>query len=85
MVNKLINCKLKLLVPESTPFLALPRKHLPRAQVIFVAQLGRKFRLFSLTMQRYKKFKALPNYSSKKARKKARSLKLTINRDTVTA
>jgi len=26
-----------------------------------------------LTMQRYKNFKALPNYSSKKARKKARS------------
>ena len=55
-----------------TPFLALPRKHLPRAQVIFVAQLGRKFHLFSLTLQRYKNFKALPNYSSKKARKKAR-------------
>ena len=28
---------------------------------------------FSLTMQRYKIFKALPNYSAKKARKKARS------------
>ena len=56
-----------------TPFLALPKKHLPRAQVIFVVQAGRKFRLFSLTLQRYKKFKALPNYSSKKARKKARS------------
>jgi hypothetical protein len=45
----------------------------PRAQAIFVAQAGRKFRLFSLTMQRYKNFKALPNYYSKKARKKARS------------
>jgi hypothetical protein len=45
----------------------------PRAQVIVVAQAGRKFRLFSLTMQRYKIFKALPNYSAKKARKKARS------------
>ena len=66
-------CSIFLLVSESTPFLALPRKHLPRAQVIFVAQLGRKFRLFSLTMQRCKKFKALQNYSSKKARKKARS------------
>jgi hypothetical protein len=44
----------------------------PRAQAIFVAQAGRKFRLFSLTLQRYKNFKALPNYSSKKARKKAR-------------
>ena len=51
-----------------TPFLALPKKHMPRAQVIFVVQAGRKFRLFSLTLQRYKKFKALPNYSSKKAR-----------------
>ena len=56
-----------------TPFLALPRKQVPRAQVIFVAQAGRKFRLFSLTLQRYKNFKALPNYSSKKARKKAHS------------
>jgi len=53
--------------------LALPRKHVPRAQAIFVAQAGRKFRIFSLTLQRYKNFKALPNYSSKKARKKARS------------
>ena len=58
------------------PFLALPKKQVPRAQVIFVVQAGRKFRLFSLTMQRYKKFKALPNYSSKKARKKARILKI---------
>ena len=56
-----------------TPFLTLPGKQVPRAQTIFVAQAGRKFRLFSLTMQRYKKFKALQNYSSKKARKKARS------------
>ena len=58
-----------------TPFLALPRKHLPRAQIIFVVRAGRKFRIFSLTVQRYKNFKALPNYSSKKARKKARTLK----------
>ena len=48
--------------------MALPRKQVPRAQTIFVAQAGRKFRLFSLTLQRYKNFKALPNYSSKKAR-----------------
>ena len=39
---------------------------MPRAQAIFVAQAGRKFRLFSLTMQRYEKFKALPNYFLKK-------------------
>jgi hypothetical protein len=45
----------------------------PRAQVIFVARAGRKFRLFSLTLQRYKNFNALPNYLAKKARKKARS------------
>jgi hypothetical protein len=55
-----------------TPFLALPRKQVPRAQANFVSQAGRKFRIFSFTMQRYKIFKALPNYSSKKARKKAR-------------
>ena len=54
-------------------FLALPKKHMPRAQVNFVVQAGRKFRLFSLTLQKYKKFKALPNYFAKKARKKARS------------
>ena len=64
-----------LLISEMTPFLALPRKHVPRAQAIFVAQAGRKFRLLSLTMQRYKKFIVLPNYFSKKARKKARMLK----------
>ena len=58
-----------------TPFLALPRKQVPRALGIFVAQAGRKFRIFSLTLQRYKIFIALPNYSSKKARKKARILK----------
>ena len=34
------------------------------AQVIFVAQAGRKFRLFSLTLQRYKNFKALPNFQA---------------------
>jgi hypothetical protein len=48
---------------------------LPARYAIFVAQLGRKFRLFSLTMQRYEKIKALPNYIAKKARKKARLLK----------
>ena len=57
-----------------TPFLALPRKQVPRAQTIFVAQAGRKFHLFSLTMQRYEKIKSLPNFFAKKARKKARSL-----------
>ena len=35
---------------------------------------------FSLTMQRYKKFIVLPNYFSKKARKKARMLKNTLMR-----
>ena len=62
-----------------TPFLALPRFQVPRAQTIFVAQAGRKFRLFSLTMQMYKIFKFLPNYFSKKARKKTRSLKRLTN------
>ena len=68
-----VQCSIFLLVSESTPFLALPGKHLPRAQIIFVVRAGRKYRIFSLTLQRYKKFNALPNYSSKKARKKARS------------
>ena len=53
---------------------------MPRAQAIFVAQAGRKFRLFSLTMQRYKIFISLPNNISKKARKKARSLKYVPKR-----
>ena len=62
-----------LLVSEMTPFLALPRKQVPRAQTIFVAQAGRKFRLFSLTLQRYKNFKSFPNLFAKKTREKARS------------
>ena len=44
-------------------------------QEIFVTQLGRKFRLFLSTVQRYENFKALPNYIAQKARKKARALK----------
>ena len=54
-----VQCSIFLLVSESTPFLALPRKHLPRAQVTFVAQAGRKFRQFSLTLQRYDFFIAV--------------------------
>jgi hypothetical protein len=52
--------------------LALPKEQVLAGQVIFVAQAGRKFRLFSSTMQRYKFFRHIPNYSSKKARKKTR-------------
>ena len=74
-----VQCSIFLLVSESTPFLALPGKHLPRAQIIFVVRAGRKFRIFSLTVQRYKNFKALPNYSSQKARKKARSENVDSN------
>ena len=55
-----------------TPFLALPRKHVPVRLAIFVAQLGRKFCLFSLTMQMYENFKVLPNYFSKAHKKHAR-------------
>jgi len=33
---------LLLLVSETTPFLALPKKQVPRAQVIFVVQAGRR-------------------------------------------
>ena len=59
-------------------FCALSRKQVPRAQAIFVAQAGRKFRLFSSTVQRYKNFKAFPNYIAKKARKKTRFEKTSI-------
>ena len=31
-----------LLISEMTPFLTLPRKQVPRAQTIFVAQAGRR-------------------------------------------
>jgi len=57
-----------------TPFLAFLRKQLPARYAIFVTQLGRKYRLFSLTLQRYKNFKAHPKIFAKKARKKARLL-----------
>ena len=56
---------------------------MPARLAIFVAQLGRKFRLFSLTMQRYEIFRSPPNFFAKKARKKARTLKLQILLDTV--
>ena len=46
---------------------------MPARLAIFVAQLGRKFRPFSLTMQRYENFRGLPNLIAKKARKKART------------
>ena len=51
---------------------------MPARLAIFVAQLGRKFRLFSLTMQRYKIFRSPPNFFAKKARKKARSRFLCV-------
>jgi hypothetical protein len=43
------------------------------SEVIFVTQLGRKFRIFSSTVQRYENFRVPPNYFTKKARKKARN------------
>ena len=43
------------------------------SEVIFVTQLGRKFRIFSSTVQRYEIFRVSPNYFTKKARKKART------------
>ena len=49
-------------VAESTQFLTLPWKHMPRAQVVFVAQAGLKFCLFSLTLQRYIFFIAVHEY-----------------------
>ena len=66
-------CPRILLISDSTPFCDFPRKHVPARLAIFVAQLGRKFRLFSLTMQRYEIFRSPPNFFAKKARKKARS------------
>jgi hypothetical protein len=51
----------------------MPGKHMSVRQEIFVTQLGRKFRLFLSTVQRYENFKALPNYIAQKARKKTRS------------
>ena len=39
---------------------------MPARLAIFVAQLGRKFRLFSLTMQRYESFIAVYEFSGEK-------------------
>ena len=39
---------------------------MPRAQAIFVAQAGHKFRLFSLTLQRYIFFIAVHEYFARK-------------------
>ena len=50
-------CPRILLISDSTPFCDFPRKHVPARLAIFVAQLGRKFRLLSLTMQRYEIFR----------------------------
>ena len=66
-------CPRILLISDSTPFCDFPRFHVPARLAFFVAQLGRKFHLFSLTMQRYEIFRCLPNFFAKKARKKARS------------
>jgi len=38
---------------------------LPARYAIFVAQLGRKFRLFWLTLQRYENFRCPPNIPQK--------------------
>ena len=48
-----MDCTIILFVADWTLFCDFTRKHLPARLVIFVAQLGRKFRLFSLTVQRY--------------------------------
>ena len=51
---RLIECLLIIFVYcRVGPILRLPWRHLPARYAIFVAQLGRKFRPFSLTMQRY--------------------------------
>ena len=65
-----MDCTIILFVADWTLFCDFTRKHLP-ARLIFVAQLGRKFRLFSLTVQRYEYFQCLPNNNRKMTLKKA--------------
>ena len=60
-----MDCTIILFVADWTLFCDFTRKHLPARLVIFVAQLGRKFRLFSLTVQRYEYFQCLPNNNRK--------------------
>ena len=67
----LMDCTIILFVADWTLFCDFTRKHLPARLVIFVAQLGRKFRLFSLTVQRYEYFQCLPNNNRKMTPKKA--------------
>ena len=66
-----MDCTIILFVADWTLFCDFTRKHLPARLVIFVAQLGRKFRLFSLTVQRYEYFQCLPNNNRKMTLKKA--------------
>ena len=66
-----MDCTIILFVADWTLFCDFTRKHLPARLVIFVAQLGRKFRLFSLTVQRYEYFQCLPNNNRKMTPKKA--------------
>ena len=61
-----MGCNNILLVADSTPFCDFPRKHVPARLAIFVAQLGRKFRLISLTVQRYESFIAVYEFSGEK-------------------
>ena len=60
-----MDCTIILFVADWTLFCDFTRKYLPARLVIFVAQLGRKFRLFSLTVQRYEYFQCLPNNNRK--------------------
>ncbi len=66
-----MDCTIILFVADETLFCGFTRKQLPARLVIFVAQLGRKFRLFSLTVQRYEYFQCLPNNNRKMTLKKA--------------
>ena len=54
---------------------------MPRAQAIFVAQAGRKFRLFSLAMQRYKKFRYNPMFFVKVSEKLVLCLSFVVLAD----
>ena len=60
-----------LLISEKSPFLALPRKQVPRAQAIFVAQAGRKFRLFFFDNAKVQKFQSTSKLFFKKSTQKS--------------
>jgi len=49
----------------------MPRKQVPRAQAIFVAQAGRKFRLFFFDNAKVRKIQITSNFFSQKSTQKS--------------